>query len=120
METKSAESASEDQYQGNIEGLVAGGCDFIVTVGFALATATRDEAKIDTDVNFALIDSTVSNDDFSPLVLDNVKPVLFDTAQAAAWLATWPRAPARPGSSAPTAACRSRPSPCSWTASRSA
>jgi basic membrane protein A len=84
VETKSAESASEDQYAGNIESLVAEGCDFIVTVGFALATATRDAAKVDTDVNFALIDSTVANDDFSPLELDNVKPVLFDTAQAAA------------------------------------
>lgn len=84
VETKAAESASEDQYAGNIESLVAEGCDFIVTVGFALASATRDAAKVDTDVNFALIDSAVSNDDFSPLVLDNVKPVLFDTAQAAA------------------------------------
>ncbi len=35
-------------------------------------------------MNFALIDSTVGNDDFSPLELPNVKPVLFDTAQAAA------------------------------------
>lgn len=83
VETKASESASEDQYSGNIEALVAEGCDLVVTVGFALATATRDAAKVDTDVNFALIDSAVTNDDFSPLVLDNVKPVLFDTAQAA-------------------------------------
>ena len=83
VETKASESASEDQYSGNIEALVAEGCNLIVTVGFALATATRDAATVDTDVNFALIDSAVTNDDFSPLVLDNVKPVLFDTAQAA-------------------------------------
>ena len=82
--TKATESASEDQYAGNIDALVGEGCDLIVTVGFALATATRDSAVVNTDVNFALIDSTVSNDDFSPLVLPNVKPVLFDTAQAAA------------------------------------
>jgi len=84
VEPKAAESASEDQYAGNISALVGQGCDFIVTVGFALATATRDAALVDPNVNFALIDSTVTNDDFSPLVLDNVKPVLFDTAQAAA------------------------------------
>lgn len=84
VEPKAAESASEDQYSGNIGALIDEGCDFIVTVGFALATATRDAAQVDTDVNFALIDSAVSNDDFSPLELDNVKPVLFDTAQAAA------------------------------------
>lgn len=83
VEPKAAESASEDQYSGNIGALTEQGCDFIVTVGFALAAATRDAAIADTEVNFALIDSTVSNDDFSPLELDNVKPVLFDTAQAA-------------------------------------
>lgn len=84
VESKASESASEDQYAGNIEALVAEGCGLIVTVGFALANATRDAAQSNTDVNFALIDSTVTNDDFSPLELDNVKPVLFDTAQAAA------------------------------------
>lgn len=84
VEPKATESASEDQYAGNIAALVGENCDLIVTVGFALATATRDAAQQDPDVDFALIDSTVSNDDFSPLELDNVKPVLFDTAQAAA------------------------------------
>lgn len=81
---KSSESASEDQYAGNIDALISQGCNLVVTVGFALAAATREAAKVNTDVNFALIDSAVANDDFSPLVLDNVKPVLFDTAQAAA------------------------------------
>lgn len=79
-----SESASEDQYPGNIDALVAEGCNLIVTVGFALATATRDSAQINSDVDFALIDSTVNDDDFKPLNLENVKPVLFDTAQAAA------------------------------------
>ncbi len=79
-----AESASEDQYAGNISALIDEGCQFIVTVGFALASATRDAAIADPSVEFALIDSMVANDDFSPLELDNVKPVLFDTAQAAA------------------------------------
>lgn len=83
VEPKAAESASEDQYASNIGSLVEEGCDLIVTVGFALANATRDAAIDNEDVQFALIDSAVTNDDFSPLVLDNVKPVLFDTAQAA-------------------------------------
>ncbi len=84
VEAIGAESASEDQYTGNIGTLVEEGCDLIVTVGFALANATRDSALVNTGVNFALIDSAVTNDDFSPLELANVKPVLFDTAQAAA------------------------------------
>lgn len=83
VEPKAAESASEDQYASNIGSLTEEDCDLIVTVGFALANATRDAAQQNADVNFALIDSVVTNDDFSTLVLDNVKPVLFDTAQAA-------------------------------------
>jgi len=78
-----AESASADQYDGNVTSMVDQGCDFILTVGFALANATRDAALANEDINFAIIDSALSNDDFSPLELDNVKPVLYDTAQAA-------------------------------------
>lgn len=84
VEPLRAESTSEDQYASNIEGLIAEGCDFVVTVGFALANATRDAAQVEPDVHFALIDSVVTDDDFQPIELDNVKPVLFDTAQAAA------------------------------------
>lgn len=83
LEVKSAESTSEDQYAGNIEGMVGEGCDLVVTVGFALATATRDSAAVNTGVDFALIDSTLTDDNFTPIEADNVKPVLFDTAQAA-------------------------------------
>ncbi|WP_210507035.1 BMP family protein [Naasia sp. SYSU D00057] len=83
LEPKSAESNSEDQYAGNIDGMVDQGCNLIVTVGFALATATRDAAANNPDVDFALIDSTLTDDDFNPIEADNVKPVLFDTAQAA-------------------------------------
>jgi basic membrane protein A len=80
---KQAESTSEDQYTGNVTSMVDQGCDFILTVGFALANATRDAAQANPDIKFAIIDSALSNDDFSPLELDNVKPVLYDTAQAA-------------------------------------
>jgi basic membrane protein A len=80
---KQAESKSEDQYGPNVSSMVDQGCDFILTVGFALANATRDAAQAAPETNFALIDSALSNDDFSPLELENVKPVLYDTAQAA-------------------------------------
>ena len=83
VEFNEAESTSEDQYAGNVTGMVDQGCDFILTVGFALANATRDAAQANEDVQFAIIDSPLSNDDFSPLELDNVKPILYDTAQAA-------------------------------------
>jgi basic membrane protein A len=83
VEFNQSESTSEDQYAGNVTSMVDQGCNFILNVGFALANATRDAAQANPDVQFALIDSALSNDDFSPLELDNVKPVLYDTAQAA-------------------------------------
>jgi basic membrane protein A len=83
VETRSAESTSEDQYAGNISAMVGENCSLIVTVGFALANATRDAAAENPGIDFALIDSTVSDDDGTPIEVENVKPVLFDTAQAA-------------------------------------
>ncbi|CAN5495005.1 BMP family ABC transporter substrate-binding protein [soil metagenome] len=83
VEPKAAESASESDYASNISNLIDENCDLIVTVGFALANATRDAAQANPDVNFALIDSVVTDDTFATIQLDNVKPVLFDTAQAA-------------------------------------
>ncbi len=83
VDFKQAESKSEDQYASNVTSMVDQGCNFVLTVGFALANATRDAAQASPETEFAIIDSALSNDDFSPLTLDNVKPVLYDTAQAA-------------------------------------
>ncbi|MFB2580002.1 BMP family protein [Herbiconiux sp. P15] len=83
VDTRSAESTTEDQYAGNISAMVSENCSLIVTVGFALAAATRDSAAENPDIDYALIDSTISDDEGTPLEVDNVKPVLFDTAQAA-------------------------------------
>jgi basic membrane protein A len=77
------QSTTENDYVPNITQMIDGGCNLIVTVGFNLANATRDAAKANPKVNFALIDSALSNADFSPLTLPNVKPILSDTAQAA-------------------------------------
>lgn len=81
---KGAEPASEDQYAGSINAMVNEHCNLIVTVGFALANATRDAAKQAPKVDFALIDSVVTDANNKTIQMDNVKPVLFDTAQAAA------------------------------------
>ncbi len=78
-----AESTAEDQYASNVNSMVDASCNFILTVGFNLGTATRDAAIANPDVDFAIIDTALSNDDFTPLELENVKPVLYDTAQAA-------------------------------------
>ena len=86
IETAAVESntgATLTEYSSAIESLVGEGCDMVFGVGFALATAVRDAALANPDTDFALIDSALSNDDFSPLSLENVKPIQYDTAEAA-------------------------------------
>ena len=72
-----AESASESDYTTNIDALVNSGCNQIIAVGFLLADATAEAATANPDTNFALVDAAVDPP------LENVKPLLFDTAQAA-------------------------------------
>ena len=80
---ESPNNATQTDYTSGVQSMVDAGCNLIVDVGFNLAVATRDSAKVNTEVNYALIDSALSNDDYSPLSLDNVKPIQYDTAQAA-------------------------------------
>ena len=77
------ESSAETDYAPNIEQLVADDCGIIVTVGFLLAGATAEAAEANPDEQFALIDSTPSDAEGNPVELDNVKPLLFNTAEAA-------------------------------------
>jgi basic membrane protein A len=70
------ESADGNAYGPNIDGLVAQNCDMIVTVGFLLADATKAAATANTETEFAIIDD-------NSIDLPNVKPLMFDTAQAA-------------------------------------
>ncbi len=70
------ESQAETDYASNLSNLVDQGCNIIVTVGFLLADATKAAAEANPDVDFAIIDD-------SSIDLPNVKPIVFDTAQAA-------------------------------------
>lgn len=70
------ESAAETDFAPNIQSLVDQGCTLITTVGFLLADATKEASAANPDVNFAIVDD-------SSIVADNVKPIVFDTAQAA-------------------------------------
>lgn len=70
------QSTSDSDYAPNINSLLDQGCNLIVTVGFNLAAATKDAATANPKVNFAIIDD-------NSIDLPNVKPIVFDTAQAA-------------------------------------
>lgn len=76
VEMKEVESDTEDDYAPNITSLVDQGCNLIATIGFALADATSAAAEENPDVNFIMLDD-------SSIEADNVKPIIYDTAQAA-------------------------------------
>lgn len=77
------ESNSENDYGPNLESLVAEGCDAIVTVGFALSAATVESAKANPDIDYILIDDAADNDFDGTKDADNIKPLLYNTAEAA-------------------------------------
>ena len=68
-------SNSETDLAPNVQQAVDTGCGFILTVGYELAPATAEQAAANPDVDFAIVDEVVD--------APNVKPIVFDTAQAA-------------------------------------
>ena len=88
VELNAVESNSENDYGPNLESLVAEGCDAIVTVGFALASATKESAAANPDIKYILIDDAADGGDDGETFdgqadEPNIKPLLYDTAQAA-------------------------------------
>lgn len=87
-EVKAVESNSEADYGPNLESLVAEGCDTIVTVGFALASATKESAAANPDLKYVLIDDAADGGDDGQTFdgktdEPNIKPLLYNTAEAA-------------------------------------
>jgi basic membrane protein A len=68
-------STNETDLAPNVEQAVGTGCQFILTVGWELAEATSSQAQANPDLHFAIVDEMVEG--------DNIKPIVFDTAQAA-------------------------------------
>ncbi|MFC7456550.1 BMP family protein [Brachybacterium sp. GCM10030267] len=83
IEKATAESTSDADFVPNINNMVTEGCDLIITVGFLLAPATGAAAQEHEDINFATVDSTAQDADGNPIELENVKPLEFNTAEAA-------------------------------------
>jgi basic membrane protein A len=88
VELKDVESNSENDYGPNLEALVSQGCDAIVTVGFALAAATKESAAANPDIEYVLIDDSADGGEDGQTFdgkadQPNIKPLLYDTAQAA-------------------------------------
>lgn len=83
VELTEVQSDSETDYAPNITSLVDQGCDVIVTVGFALSAATVESATANPDIEFVIIDDAADNDFDGEIDSPNIKPIIFDTAQAA-------------------------------------
>ena len=83
VEPVTVQSDSESDYAPNLTSLVDQGCTLIVTVGFALASAAGESAAANPDINYVSIDDVVDNDFDGETDAPNIKPIVFDTAQAA-------------------------------------
>lgn len=83
VEFGETESKNASDYVQNLDGLVADGCNFIISVGFMLSEPTVNAALANSDVNFTIIDDWADNDFDGETDAPNVKPLVFDTAQAA-------------------------------------
>lgn len=76
------ESATETDYDANVSGLIDQGCNLIVTVGYLLAQSTVKAALANPDINFAIIDDRADLDGDGKTDSPNIKPIVFDVAQA--------------------------------------
>lgn len=76
IKIREAQSQSETDFLPNLDSMINEGCNLTVTVGFLLADATRDVAAANPDSHFAIVDDNTID-------LENVKPIIYDTAQAA-------------------------------------
>jgi len=77
------QSDSEADFATNLESLVAENCNAIVSVGFALSAATVESAEANSAIDYILVDDAADNDFDGTKDADNIKPLLYDTAQAA-------------------------------------
>lgn len=87
------ESTNSNEYASNLESLVSQSCTYIISVGFKLSADTITSALANPAINYAIIDDFADNTgakdaagkDIGDGKTDapNIKPLVFDTAQAA-------------------------------------
>ena len=85
IQINTAESNSDADFNPNVESMVSDGCNLIIGVGFNLEKAIHTSADENKDVHYALIDSSFNDGNNNTVTLDNARPLLFNTAEAATW-----------------------------------
>lgn len=74
--TREAESQAVTDYDPNINSMVQSGCNMVVTVGFNISDQTAAAAEANPDTHFTIVDD-------NQIDLPNVRPIIYDTSQAA-------------------------------------
>ena len=82
IQINTAESSSDTDFVPNVEAMVSDGCTLLIGVGFNLEQAIHKSAEQNTDLHYALVDSSFT-DGQETVTLDNGRPLLFNTAEAA-------------------------------------
>ncbi|WP_441405740.1 BMP family lipoprotein [Arthrobacter sp. YAF17] len=77
IKVNQAESKTNNDFEPNLRAMVTAGCNLTVTVGFLLGDATKAQATANPNSHFAIIDFGYETP------ISNVKPIIYDTAQAA-------------------------------------
>ena len=83
IQINTAESSSSSDFVPNTESMVSDGCNLIIGVGFNLEKALHASANENKDVHYALVDSSFSDDSNKTVTVENARPLLFNTAEAA-------------------------------------
>jgi basic membrane protein A len=83
VENIAVESNTTSDFAPNIQSVLDQNCTLVVTVGFDLAAAASEAAGANPDVQFISVDDVVDTDFDGNTDFPNIKPVIFDTAQAA-------------------------------------
>ena len=82
IQINTAESSSDTDFVPNVEAMVSDGCTLIIGVGFNLEQAIHKSADQNTDLHYALVDSSFT-DGQETVTVENGRPLLFNTAEAA-------------------------------------
>ena len=82
IQINTAESSSDTDFVPNVEAMVSDGCTLIIGVGFNLEQAIHKSAEQNTDLHYALVDSSFT-DGQETVTVENGRPLLFNTAEAA-------------------------------------
>lgn len=77
------ESTNDNDYAPNMTTAISEGCTLVIAVGFKLAAATVESAKANPGLAFAIIDDYADTDFDGKTDAPNIKPLVFNTAEAA-------------------------------------